>query len=171
MDSHGRIICKDSSCISKTPPLTASHGLSWTLMAGSYLQTQAVFPKLHLSWPLMASHGLSWTLMDSHGRILCKDSSCLSKTPPLMTSHGLSWLDFIYRLKLSFQNSTSYGLSWTLAAPNNCCKIDILKSNRLERRPLMPIKAEIVATRSLPVHHLTATDCNAAARANSFVCF
>ena len=124
---------------------TNSHGLSWTLMA-------------------------ALTLMDSHGRILWKDSSCLSKTPPLMDSHGLSWLDFIYRLKLSFQNSTSSGLSWTLATPNNCRKIDILNSDRLERRPLMPIKAEIVATRSLPLNHLTATDCNAAARANSFVC-
>ena len=140
MDSHGRILFTDSSCLSKTPPLMDSHGLSWTLMAGSYVKTQVVFPKLHLSWPLM-------------------------------DSHGLSWLDFIYRLKLSFQYSTSYGLSWTLAAPNNCREIDILNSNRLERRPLIPIKAEIVVTRSLPVHHLTATDCNAAARANSFVCF
>ena len=85
---------------------SASQGLSWTLMAGSYGKTQAVFPKLHLSWPLM----------DSHGRILCKDSSCHFKTPPLMASHGLSRQDFIYRHKLPFQNSTSHGLSWTLMA-------------------------------------------------------
>ena len=81
MDSHGRILCKDSSCLSKTPPLMDSHGLSW----------QDLIYRLKLSFQNSTSHGLSWTLMDSHGRILCKDSSCLSKTPPLMASHGLSW--------------------------------------------------------------------------------
>ena len=39
--------------------------------------------------------------------------------------------------------------------------------DRLQRRPLVPITAEIVATTSLPVGHLTATDCNTAARAKN----
>ena len=80
MDSHGKNLCIDSSCFTKTPPLMASHGLSWTRMASH-----------GLSWTLMDSHGLSWTLMDSHSRNLCIDSSCFTKTPPLMDSHGLSW--------------------------------------------------------------------------------
>ena len=44
----------------KTQVVISKLHLSWTLMAGSYGKTQAVFPKLHLSWPLMDSHGLSW---------------------------------------------------------------------------------------------------------------
>ena len=102
MDSHGGIFCTDSICLSKTPPLMDSHELSWTRM-DSHGLTWTLMDWHGLSWTLMESHGLSWTLIDFHG---------LSWT--LMNSHGLSWQDLMYRLKLSFQSSTSHGLSRTL---------------------------------------------------------
>ena len=43
-----------------------------------------------------------------------------------------------------------------------------LKEKKMEKKKIM---VKIVATTSLSVDRLTATDCNAAARANSFVCF
>ena len=66
-----------------------SHGLSWTLMVKSYVQIQAVFSKLHLSWTLMDSHGLSWQDLVPDQALFPE----LHLSWPLIDSHGLpAWL-------------------------------------------------------------------------------